>query len=125
MTMRINNDKLLLQQGAVNKTKKEQPGVSESGKGQNADKVSFSSVLQQASQTQQLTPSVATQPLEGLNPALLNVPAYVQDVSESQEAARTAKLEELKLQIAEGSYQPDLKKVASSLLTFLAEGRQS
>jgi len=60
-----------------------------------------------------------------LNPALLNTPTYVQDVSETQETARASKIEELKLQVADGSYQPDLKKVASSLLTFLAEGRQS
>ncbi len=125
MTMKINNDKSLLQQFTVNKTRKEQPGVGESAKGQTADKVSFSSVLQQASQTKQLAPAVAKQSLDGLNPALLNTPTYVQDVGESQEAARAGKIEELKLQIAEGSYQPDLKKVASSLLNFLAEGRQS
>jgi len=125
MTMRINADKSLLQQGGVNKTRKEQQETSDTAKGQNADKVSFSSVLQQASQTQQLVAPVAKPPLDGLNPALLNTPTYVQDVDESQEAARTSKIEELKLQVAEGSYQPDLKKVASSLLTFLAEGRQS
>lgn len=125
MTMRINNDKSLLQQGAVNKTRKEQPGLGETAKGQSSDKVSFSSVLQQASQSQQLAPSVSTQPLDGLNPALLHTPAYVKDVGESQEAARANKIEELKLQVTEGSYQPDLKKVASSLLRFLAEGRQS
>jgi negative regulator of flagellin synthesis FlgM len=125
MTMRINNDKSLLQQGAVNKIRKEQPEVSDSAKAQNADKVSFSSVLQQASHTQQLAPTVANQSVDGLNPALLNTPTYVQDVSETQELARASKIEELKLQVADGSYQPDLKKVASSLLTFLAEGRKS
>ncbi|MDY0191432.1 MAG: flagellar biosynthesis anti-sigma factor FlgM [Desulfuromonas sp.] len=125
MTMRINNDKSLLQQSALNKVRTDQSGAKEPAKAQNTDKVSFSSVLQQASQTQQLSPPVGNQSIDGLNPALLNTPTYVQDVSETQETARASKIEELKLQVADGSYQPDLKKVASSLLTFLAEGRQS
>ena len=33
----------------------------------------------------------------------------------------TAKVQELKAQIADGSYKPDLQKVASSLLQFIVE----
>ncbi len=125
MTMRINGDKGLIQQGGVRKVRAGQDGAKDASKASGADKVSFSSVLQQANQAQQLTPPAANQQLEALNPALLNTPTYVQDVAETQEAERTSKVEELKAQVAEGSYQPDLKKVATSLLTFLAEGRQS
>lgn len=35
---------------------------------------------------------------------------------------RTARIEELKTQVADGTYEPDLEKVASSLLKFLVEG---
>ena len=38
-------------------------------------------------------------------------------------AERTAKVESLKQQVADGSYQPDLQKVAASLLRFLVEER--
>ena len=36
-------------------------------------------------------------------------------------AERAAKVQALKAQIADGSYKPDLKKVASSLLQFIVE----
>ena len=35
---------------------------------------------------------------------------------------RPARVQELKAQVASGQYQPDLTRVASSLLKFLAEG---
>ncbi len=35
---------------------------------------------------------------------------------------RSARVDELKAQVANGSYEPDLDKVASSLLKFLVEG---
>ncbi|OQY18229.1 MAG: flagellar biosynthesis anti-sigma factor FlgM [Desulfobacteraceae bacterium 4572_35.1] len=125
MTMRINGDKGLLQQGVVRKARQEQQGVKESSRAQNTDKVSFSSVLQQVDKANELAVPVAKAAPEGLSAALLNTPTYVQDVAETQEAERTNKIAELKAQIADGSYQPDLKKVASSLLTFIAEGRQA
>lgn len=124
MTMRINGDKGMTQQGSVQKARQQQQGTTESAKTKTADKVSFSSVLQQASQTQGVATPVLSQPIEGLTAPLLNTPTYVQDVAETQEAERASKIEELKLQVAEGSYQPDLKKVATSLLTFIAQGRQ-
>nr|WP_320050111.1 flagellar biosynthesis anti-sigma factor FlgM [uncultured Desulfuromonas sp.] len=123
MTMRIDGDKGLIQQNTIKKTQNQQ-GVKDTEKSSASDKVSFSSVLQQVGQAQDTQASVATQSLEGLSAPLLTTPAYVQDVSESQEAARAAKVEEIKAQVADGSYQPDLKKVASSLLKFIAEGRE-
>lgn len=43
--------------------------------------------------------------------------------SQSGDAARTERIQELKAQIKEGSYEPDLKKVSASLLQFLVEGK--
>ncbi|MCD6526713.1 MAG: flagellar biosynthesis anti-sigma factor FlgM [Desulfuromonas sp.] len=123
MTMRIGGDKGLIQQGAVKKTQQQQD-VKGSAKTSTTDKVSFSSVLQQASQTQPTAAPMPTPSLEGLRAPVLNTPAYVQDVAEAQETERASKVAELKQQVAEGSYQPDLKKVATSLLKFIAEGRQ-
>lgn len=57
------------------------------------DRVDFSSALQEASKAQ------AT--------------------GSTQETARTEKLQALKAQIDSGTYQPDLGKVASSLLPFI------
>jgi len=42
-----------------------------------------------------------------------------QAVQSTQEAARADKLQALKAQIENGTYQPDLEKVASSLLPFI------
>ncbi len=50
--------------------------------------------------------------------------SILQDVHNAQSAAsnnRSDKVSELKSQIADGSYQPDLNKVASNLLQFLME----
>ena len=123
MTMRIDGDKGLIPQNSVNKTQQQQ-GAKDTEKSTAGDKVSFSSVLQQVGQPQETAAPLKAQPLEGLNAPLINTPAYIQDVGETQEAARAAKVEELKAQITDGSYQPDLKKVAGSLLKFIAEGRQ-
>lgn len=46
-----------------------------------------------------------------------------QSTSSSGSTERAAKVEELKAQIQNGSYEPDLQKVSSSLLQFLVEGR--
>jgi negative regulator of flagellin synthesis FlgM len=62
---------------------------------QKKDQVNFSSILQEVSQTRS-TSSVA-------------------------DLQRTEKLVSLKEQIASGAYQPDLHKVAASLLKFIAE----
>ena len=61
--------------------------------GKNTDRVDFSSALQNAGKVQAAAPT--------------------------QEAARAEKIQALKAQIENGTYQPDLEKVASSLLPFL------
>jgi len=60
---------------------------------QKSDRVDFSSALQNATKAQA--------------------------ANETQETARSEKLQALKAQIENGTYQPDLDKVASSLLPFL------
>ncbi len=59
------------------------------------DRVDFSSVLQNASQAQ--------------------------EVSSSQASAHTEKLQSLKGQIASGQYRPDLEKVAERMMKFIIE----
>lgn len=44
-----------------------------------------------------------------------------QESSATQDTARAEKVQALKAQIENGSYQPDLEKVASSLLPFLVD----
>ena len=61
------------------------------------DTVQFSSVLQEVNKAQATSPSANTE--------------------------RADKVQELKAQIQNGSYEPDLQKVSSSLLQFLVEGR--
>jgi len=43
--------------------------------------------------------------------------------SQSSSAERAERVQQLKAQIQEGSYEPDLKKVSASLLQFLVEGK--
>jgi negative regulator of flagellin synthesis FlgM len=47
--------------------------------------------------------------------------AAAQATSKTDMAERAAKVQALKEQVADGSYEPDLNKVASSLLKFLVE----
>lgn len=54
--------------------------------------------------------------------------SVLQDVNKAQAGAgnnadRAEKVAELKQQVASGSYEPDLNKVASSLLQFLMEDK--
>ena len=84
--------------GQIGNLKKSQKVQNDSSKVENGDdKVQFSSVLQ--------------------------------DVNKAQEAAgpsdteRTERIQQLKAQIKDGSYQPDLQKVSASLLQFLVEGK--
>jgi len=55
--------------------------------------------------------------------------SVLQDVHKAQSTAKTAnseraeRIQEIKAQIADGSYQPDLKKVSASLLQFLVENK--
>ncbi len=45
----------------------------------------------------------------------------MQAVNQAQDPERAARVEQLKAQVNSGSYEPDLNKVASSLLKFLVE----
>lgn len=81
--------------GNLKKTQKLQVDKKIEGAGE--DKVQFSSVLQDVNRAKATT--------------------------QSSDAARTERIQELKAQIKEGSYAPDLKKVSASLLQFLVEGK--
>mgnify|MGYP001552336083 CR=1 FL=1 len=81
--------------GNLKKTQK--PSTDKSTESSQADKVEFSSVLQDVKKA---------------NAA-----------QESAQAKRAERVEQLKAQIADGSYKPDLDKVASSLVQYLTEGK--
>lgn len=81
--------------GNLKKTQKVQADKKVEGTGE--DKVQFSSVLQDVNKAR------AT--------------------DQSSDAERTERVQQLKAQIKEGSYEPDLKKVSASLLQFLVEGK--
>lgn len=69
----------------------------ESGQAKNADQVSFSDTLQQLTSAQK--------------------------TAQGGETGRAEKVQSLKQQIADGTYQPDSTKVAASLLKFIAENK--
>ncbi len=81
--------------GGINKISR--PGEAQkSGKTEGKDGASFSSALQSAT--------------------------AAQNSGKTEDAARAARVQELKAQVTSGQYQPDLDKVASSLLQFLVTG---
>jgi negative regulator of flagellin synthesis FlgM len=55
--------------------------------------------------------------------------SVLQDVHKAQnsgkttDAERAERIAEIKAQVADGSYEPDLNKVSASLLQFLVEGK--
>lgn len=81
--------------GGLKKPQKAQGDKKATGTGE--DKVQFSSVLQEVNRAKATAPS--------------------------SDAERAERVKELQAQIREGSYQPDLEKVSSSLLQFLVENR--
>lgn len=83
--------------GAMKKAEKTQAGK-KPGESPGQDQVQFSSVLQDVQKAQ--------------------------TSSSAMQAGRNERVQELKSQIADGSYQPDLNKVAASLMQFLLEGRK-
>jgi len=83
--------------GAMKKAEKTQAGK-KPGESQGKDQVQFSSVLQDVQKAQ--------------------------TSSSAMQAGRNERVQELKAQIADGSYQPDLNKVATSLMQFLLEERK-
>jgi len=78
--------------GNINRTANA-AGAKKAGSGKATDRVDFSSALQNASKAQA--------------------------ASATQETARSEKIQALKSQIENGTYKPDLNKVASSLLPFM------
>jgi negative regulator of flagellin synthesis FlgM len=80
--------------GDIKKTQQNPSGKKAESK-QNPDQVQFSAVLQDVHKAKQAQSSMSTE--------------------------RAEKVEALKAQIAEGSYKPDLQKVAASLLQFIVE----
>ena len=66
---------------------------------------------------------------EGAGEDKVQFSSVLQDVNKARGAAagsdveRAARVQELKAQIKEGSYEPDLQKVSASLLQFLVENR--
>lgn len=76
------------------------------------------------------TPKVASdKKAEGTTADKVEFSAVLQNVHKAQAARqaagseRTDRIAELKAQIADGSYKPDLEKVASSLVEFLMQGK--
>jgi len=81
--------------GNIGKTQKPQ-GDSKTESATDTDKVQFSSVLQDVNKAQ--------------------------SAKGGSDAARTARVQDIKAQVSSGSYQPDLTKVASSVLQFMYKG---
>ncbi|HKK01365.1 MAG TPA: flagellar biosynthesis anti-sigma factor FlgM [Desulfuromonadales bacterium] len=123
MTVKISGDggnSLLL---GLNKNQKARRSKDNAkGTTQAEDRVSFSSVLQSVDKSQETTSATAADNAEpvAFSPVLpgveLSAPA-----STGAGDARAARVAELKAQVADGSYRPDLNKVAASLLQFVAE----
>lgn len=84
--------------GQIGNLKKTQKVQSDNKvEGTTEDKVQFSSVLQDVNKAKSM--------------------------SQTTDAARAERIQQLKAQIKQGSYEPDLKKVSASLLQFLVEGK--
>ena len=81
--------------GNLKKSQNEQ--VDKATKAAGEDKVQFSSVLQDVHKAQ--------------------------SSGKTDNSERTERIQEIKAQIADGSYEPDLNKVSASLLQFLVEGK--
>lgn len=122
MDMKIQGDKGVLQPNQVKRTQGKTDGT-DARQGQNEDKVSFSSVLQQASKSGGVVAPPANAGIEGLRPPVLEPTASAEAATPTDDVQRSARVAELKQQVADGSYQPDLKKVAGSLVQFLAQER--
>ena len=121
MTIKISGDKGFSPLDGLKKSQKAQSGK-EKAKADSSDKVSFSSALQQAAQAQESKGAARSESMEkvAFSPLVMEL-NQVQGGGSVEEVARRQKIEALKEQIAEGSYKPDLNKVAASLLKFVAE----
>lgn len=93
MTDKIDFGKSIGPIGGLNKSRKVETSKAEAGKAP-TDRVNFSSVLQEVNKTR--------------------------ETSTTANVERAQKVAALKAQVQNGSYRPDLEKVASSLLAFLS-----
>ncbi|MEJ2200547.1 MAG: flagellar biosynthesis anti-sigma factor FlgM [Desulfuromonadaceae bacterium] len=93
MTDKIDFGKSIGPIGGLNKARKVETTKAEAGKA-TTDRVDFSSVLQEVNKTR--------------------------ETSMTSNVERNQKVAALKAQVESGSYRPDLEKVASSLVAFLA-----
>lgn len=120
MTIKISGDKGLNPLDGMKKSQKT-AAAGDKAKADAGDKVSFSSALQQAAQAQEAKGAARTESMEkvAFSPLIMEM-SHLQDGGTSEVSARQQKIDALKAQIAEGSYQPDLTKVAASLLKFVA-----
>ncbi len=96
MSFKINGDQGVGPIGGLKGTRKAD-SAKKAKSGGPKDTVEFSAALQEANRPQQ--------------------------AASSGDVARQEKLQSLKEQIADGSYRPDLTKVAASLVKFIAEGK--
>ncbi len=83
--------------GALKNAEKSQAGK-KAGEAQGPDQVQFSSILQDVQKAQTSSGNI--------------------------QAQRQERVQEIKAQIADGSYRPDLNKVAASLMQFILEDKQ-
>ena len=122
MTVKISGDGGFGPLMGLNKGKKTQRNSDgEKGQPQATDRVSFSSVLQSASRAKEAAPaSAAGAAPVPFSPVLPEV-EMGKTAGMAADEVRAARVAELKAQVADGSYRPDLKKVAASLLQFVAE----
>ncbi|MDW7645460.1 MAG: flagellar biosynthesis anti-sigma factor FlgM [Desulfuromonadales bacterium] len=120
MTIKISGDKGLNPLDGMKKSQKT-AAAGDKARADAGDKVSFSSALQQAAQAQEAKGAARTESMEkvAFSPLIMEM-SHLQDGGTSEVSARQQKIDALKAQIAEGSYQPDLTKVAASLLKFVA-----
>ncbi|MDY0212104.1 MAG: flagellar biosynthesis anti-sigma factor FlgM [Desulfuromonadaceae bacterium] len=123
MDMKIQGDKGILQS---NQVKRAQKSVDADQSRQGEDKVSFSSILRQAGKVGGVVVPPTTSAIEGLRAPVTENVTPTEGVTagvSDMDVQRSTKVAELKQQIAEGSYQPDINKVAGSLVRFLAQER--
>jgi negative regulator of flagellin synthesis FlgM len=97
MSIKISGDQGVGSVGGIKNPRKTEDSRAAGGS-KPEDKVAFSAVLQEVNRVRQTQPAAETE--------------------------RAEKIQALKAQIADGSYRPDLTKVAASLLKFIAEGKK-
>ncbi len=95
MSMKISGEEMFRVLQGLKQNRAQAPGKNEQAG--STEKVDFSSELQQANKSSEMT--------------------------QASDPERAAKLDSLKQQIGNGTYNPDMKEVASSLLDYLSKMR--